>query len=120
MADGQVGFKDDRLVFLSQTSLRPPPPDCDLTSLPQVRKVHVTQRENAIVNRLNKTKVEKHPDLKQEREDRLRELRKREQATQQERVGPPPFSRPLPPRGGLTVATNAGRTPNRRRRRRPG
>ena len=46
------------------------------------------QRENAIVNRLNKTKVEKHPNLKQEKDDRLRELRKREQAAQQERVRP--------------------------------
>lgn len=45
----------------------------------------VVQRENAIINRLNKTKVEKHPDLKQEKDDRLRELRKRDQATQQVR-----------------------------------
>lgn len=45
----------------------------------------VPQRENAIINRLNKTKVEKHPDLKQDKDDRLRELRKKDQATQQAR-----------------------------------
>jgi hypothetical protein len=43
------------------------------------------QRENPIVNRLNKTKVEKHPDLKQEQDDRLKELRRREQAARQAR-----------------------------------
>lgn len=44
------------------------------------------QRENAIINRLNKTKVEKHPDLKQEKDDRQRELRKRDQSAQLARV----------------------------------
>lgn len=42
----------------------------------------VPHRENAIVNRLNKTKVEKKPDLKAERDDMLKELRKKEQAAQ--------------------------------------
>ncbi|KAF2862731.1 putative coiled-coil protein [Piedraia hortae CBS 480.64] len=56
MVTGQVGFKNDRLV----------------------KKVLVSKRENAIVNRLNKTKVEKFPNLRQEKEDRDRELRKRE------------------------------------------
>ncbi|GJN81630.1 hypothetical protein PLIIFM63780_005165 [Purpureocillium lilacinum] len=46
----------------------------------QVKRVLVPQRENPIVNRLNKTKVEKKPDLKQERDDRLKELRRRDQA----------------------------------------
>lgn len=46
----------------------------------------VRQRENPIVNRLNKTKVEKHPNLKQEKDDRLRDLRKKDQAAQQARV----------------------------------
>ncbi|EMR61902.1 hypothetical protein MGN70_000807 [Eutypa lata] len=63
MAAGQVSFKDPR----------------------KVKKILVPQRENPVVNRLNKTKVEKHPDLQQEREDRLRELRKRDQASQQAR-----------------------------------
>lgn len=44
------------------------------------------QRENAIINRLNKTKVEKHPDLKQEKDDRQRELRKKDQSAQLARV----------------------------------
>ena len=52
----------------------------------QVKRVLVTQRENPIVNRLNKTKVEKKPDLKQEKDDRLRELRKKDQASQLQRV----------------------------------
>jgi hypothetical protein len=63
MAVGQVSFKDQR----------------------QVKKILVPQRENPIVNRLNKTKVEKHPDLRQEKEDRLRELRKKDQSAQQAR-----------------------------------
>ncbi|CAG9983936.1 unnamed protein product [Clonostachys byssicola] len=57
---GQVSFKDQR----------------------QVKRILVVQRENPIVNRLNKTKVEKKPDFKQEKDDRLRELRKRDQAAQ--------------------------------------
>ncbi|KAL6867149.1 hypothetical protein J3F83DRAFT_740167 [Trichoderma novae-zelandiae] len=48
----------------------------------KVRRVLVPQRENHIVNRLNKTKVEKKPDLKAERDDMLKELRKKEQAAQ--------------------------------------
>ncbi|RMZ72720.1 Coiled-coil domain-containing 25 [Pyrenophora seminiperda CCB06] len=61
MAVGQVGFKDQR----------------------KVKRIHVEQRENAIVNRLNKTKVEKFPDLREERETRRAELRKREQSALQ-------------------------------------
>ncbi|CAI4217610.1 unnamed protein product [Parascedosporium putredinis] len=51
----------------------------------RVRKVHVAQRENPIVNRLNKTKVEAKPDFKQEKENRLKELRQKEQAAIQAR-----------------------------------
>ncbi|KAL0256406.1 hypothetical protein SLS55_008801 [Diplodia seriata] len=64
MAVGQVGFKDNK----------------------KVKRIHVVERENPIVNRLNKTKVEKFPDLRQEREDRQSELRKKDRASQQERV----------------------------------
>lgn len=60
MATGQVGFKDQR----------------------KVKKIHVPQRENPIVNRLNKTKVEKFPDLRQEKENRQKELRRRDKAAQ--------------------------------------
>lgn len=56
MAVGQVSFKDQK----------------------KVKRILIPQRENPIVNRLNKTKVEKHPDLRQEKEDRLKELRKRD------------------------------------------
>ncbi|KAH7252570.1 probable JLP2 DnaJ-Like Protein 2 [Fusarium torulosum] len=58
MEVGQVGFKDPR----------------------KVKRILVPQRENPIVNRLNKTKVEKKPDFKQEKDDRLKELRRRDQA----------------------------------------
>ncbi|GJD05356.1 Coiled-coil domain-containing protein 25 [Colletotrichum higginsianum IMI 349063] len=58
MEVGQVSFKDPR----------------------KVKKILVPQRENPVVNRLNKTRVERKPDLQQEREDRLKELRKRDQA----------------------------------------
>ncbi|KAI1494451.1 coiled-coil domain-containing protein 25 [Biscogniauxia mediterranea] len=63
MAVGQVSFKDQR----------------------RVKKILVPQRENPIINRLNKTRVEKHPDLMQEKEEHLRQLRKRDQAAQQQR-----------------------------------
>ncbi|KAK8086323.1 JLP2 DnaJ-Like Protein 2 [Apiospora phragmitis] len=63
MAVGQVSFKDPR----------------------KVRRVLVPERENAVVNRLNKTKVERHPDLRQEKEDRQKELRKRDNSAQQAR-----------------------------------
>lgn len=51
-----------------------------------VKRILVSQRENAIVNRLNKTKVERKPDLKEEKEDRQKELRKKDQAAMQQRV----------------------------------
>jgi hypothetical protein len=50
-----------------------------------VKRIHVESRENPIINRLNKTKVEKYPDLKQEREDRQKELRKRDQTSRLQR-----------------------------------
>jgi len=52
----------------------------------QVKKILVAQRENPIVNRLNKTKVEKFPDLAMEREEKLKALRKKDQAAKLERV----------------------------------
>ncbi|KAK5007694.1 hypothetical protein LTR28_004961 [Elasticomyces elasticus] len=60
MAVGQVGFKDQK----------------------KVKKLFVEKRENAIVNRLNKTKVEKFPDLRQEKADREKELRRKDKSAQ--------------------------------------
>ncbi|KAF5138060.1 Coiled-coil domain-containing protein 25 [Metarhizium anisopliae] len=60
---GQVSFKDAR----------------------KVRRVLVAARENPIVNRLNRTRVEQRPDLKQLRDERLAELRRTEQAAAQTR-----------------------------------
>ncbi|KAJ1963354.1 Coiled-coil domain-containing protein 25 [Dipsacomyces acuminosporus] len=51
MATGQVSFHNTKVV----------------------KRVHVKTRENAIVNRLNKTKRELHPDLRQQRLERDKE-----------------------------------------------
>lgn len=59
MVTGQVGFYKDK----------------------EVKKVFVNTRINAVVNRLNKTKVEKFPNLQQERRD----YDKEKQRTEQER-----------------------------------
>lgn len=92
MAAGQVSFKDNK----------------------KVKKVLVAVRENPIVNRLNKTKVEKHPDLKQEKDDRLKELRKRDTAVQQARVCTcPPFRSPEKV-SLLTICAEKGRSPDRK------
>ncbi|TPX72344.1 hypothetical protein SpCBS45565_g00414 [Spizellomyces sp. 'palustris'] len=40
-----------------------------------VKRIHVKERENAIVNRLNKTKMEKYPDLAEDKIERDRESR---------------------------------------------
>ncbi|KAF3217848.1 hypothetical protein TWF106_007811 [Orbilia oligospora] len=63
MAVGQVSFKDPK----------------------RVKRVTVVQRQNPIVNRLNKTKREEYPNLYQQKEDHLREIRKRERIAQQDR-----------------------------------
>jgi hypothetical protein len=71
MATGQVGFKDQK----------------------KVKRVYVAKRENPIVNRLNKTKVEKFPDFRQEKEDRAKELRKKDRSVIAERVSQSIFRR---------------------------
>jgi hypothetical protein len=53
MATGQVSFHNQKLV----------------------KKVLVRVRENPIVNRLNKTRVEKFPDLRAEKEEFLKKKR---------------------------------------------
>ena len=62
MATGQVSFHDQKMV----------------------RKIHVAVRQNPIVNRLNKTEVEKYPDLYAEREADQREKRKAERIAREE------------------------------------
>jgi hypothetical protein len=52
----------------------------------QVKRVYVEKRENAIINRLNKTKTEKYPDLREEKEARMKELGRRDRDAQQARV----------------------------------
>lgn len=55
MAVGQVGFHDSRAV----------------------KRATVERRRNEILNRLNKTKTERFPDLAQEKRDRIKELNRR-------------------------------------------
>lgn len=63
MAVGAVSFHSDKKVKRGKSSI----PLSLADGL-----VHVPARDNAIVNRLNKTKVEKEVDHEQERVDRLR------------------------------------------------
>lgn len=51
----------------------------------EVRKIRVAKRNNEIVNRLNKTKSERQPDLRAEREDRDRKEREGERRLQKEK-----------------------------------
>ena len=57
----------------------------DLTTRP----VHVSTRDNAIVNRLNKTKVEKEVDHESERQERLKEVGRWKKAEAIERASSP-------------------------------
>lgn len=100
MAVGQVGFKNNKLVslcfFISKLFHFNPAPIVPLPNRMavdalQVKRIHVVARENPIINRLNKTKVEKFPDLREEKEARLRELRKRDQGARDARVSIPPL-----------------------------
>lgn len=71
MATGQVGFKDNKMV----------------------RRVYVQKRENTIVNRLNKTRVEKFPDLRAEKAGREREIARTERMAAQAKVrSPDPYT----------------------------
>ena len=65
MATGQIGFHRQK----------------------QVKKIHVEKRINEIINRLNKTKVEKFPDLAAEKAEFEKEERRKEKAALQEKVG---------------------------------
>jgi len=64
MAVGQVSFHSDK----------------------KVKRVHVATRENAIVNRINKTKVEKEVDHEAERQSRLKDEGRRKKVEATERV----------------------------------
>lgn len=72
-------------------SLYPTPLRTTITTLHVCRKiaddlVHVQTRENAIVNRLNKTKIEKEVDHESERQERLRIEGRKKKAEAVERV----------------------------------
>ena len=63
MAVGQVSFHNPKLT----------------------RKIFVPTRQNPIVNRLNKTKVEKQPDLRAEKEEHLAKIRREERKLRDEK-----------------------------------
>ncbi|PGH17025.1 hypothetical protein AJ79_01409 [Helicocarpus griseus UAMH5409] len=63
MATGQVGFHKQNLT----------------------RKIHVPTRLNPIINRLNKTRVEKFPDLRAEKEEYMKKIRREERKQREER-----------------------------------
>ncbi|KAK1249675.1 hypothetical protein MKX08_009678 [Trichoderma sp. CBMAI-0020] len=80
---GQVSFHDQRKASIRPTN------HCHYLFISsnheplQVKRILVPNRENPIVNRLNKTKVEKKPDLKAEKDDMLKQLRAKQQAALQ-------------------------------------
>lgn len=51
-----------------------------------VKRIHVKEKDNGIVNRLNKTKVEKYPDLAEEKIARDRETRNELREVEKKRV----------------------------------
>ncbi|OKL60731.1 hypothetical protein UA08_04364 [Talaromyces atroroseus] len=63
MATGQVSFHNQKMV----------------------KKIHVPVRLNPIVNRLNKTRVERFPDLQAEKEEILKKKRKEERRAKDEK-----------------------------------
>jgi hypothetical protein len=62
MATGQVSFHDPKLT----------------------KKILVPVRQNPIINRLNKTRIEKFPDLRNEKEEDLKQKRKAERLAREE------------------------------------
>lgn len=68
-----------------------------------MKKILVPKRENAIINRLNKTKVEKFPDLNMEKIERLAAQAKKNHAAVQARVGHYYWELPRPRRTHLTT-----------------
>lgn len=103
MAVGQVSFHNEKLVKRGRLLSS----ELKSRSLPTV---YVQTRENAVVNRLNKTKIEREVDHEGERQARLKDEGRRKKAEAVERVGPGR----LCPWSPLTGHSNA-RSPNRRR-----
>jgi len=87
MAVGQVSFHNDKKVAPYLPVMLYPTQRCNRSNgvcrrkvkyviasrnLYSLDSVHVAKRENIIVNRLNKTKVEREVDHEQERVDRIK------------------------------------------------
>jgi hypothetical protein len=80
MATGQVSFHSDKKVRRGKC----PKPKYSGNQADSI--VHVATRDNAIVNRLNKTKMEKEVDYEQERQDRLKAEGRKKKVAAEERV----------------------------------
>jgi hypothetical protein len=107
MAVGQVSFHSDKTVgrlcvyFLSSAAhfLSARSKEVILNEIPVhdhhfiITTVHVEKRENAIVNRLNKTKVERAVDHEQEKVDRLKQEHAAKRAAAAAKVC---FEQPMP------------------------
>ena len=52
----------------------------------QVKKIHVQKRKNEIINRLNKTKIEKNPDYAQEKIEYERSKKERLKLVEKQKV----------------------------------
>ena len=100
MAVGQVSFHNDKKVKRGKFI----PPSCSYhlisshlrSAFNEAREemlipVHVQTRDNAIVNRLNKTKVEKEVDHESDRQERLRLEGRKKKVEVLERVCPSIF-----------------------------
>jgi hypothetical protein len=95
MAVGQVSFHSDKKVKRGERRYskqepagvrRSPPQEDSEGRVAESGAAHVPARDNAIVNRLNKTKVEKEVDHEGDRQARLKEEGRRKKAEALERV----------------------------------
>ncbi len=86
MAVGQVSFHSDKKVKRGASNVLAEAPDASAGADNVGYPAHVTTRDNAIVNRLNKTKLEKEVDHEAERQERLREEGRRKTAEAADRV----------------------------------
>jgi len=86
MAVGQVSFHSDKKVKRGASNVLAEAPDASAGADNVGYLAHVTTRDNSIVNRLNKTKLEKEVDHEAERQERLREEGRRKTAEAADRV----------------------------------
>jgi hypothetical protein len=86
MAIGQVSFHSDKKIKRGGSKAMTTFSVVLHVETPLIWPVHVTTRDNAIVNRMNKTKVEREVDHEAERQARLKEEGRTKKAEATERV----------------------------------